>query len=144
MSPEEPCQVLRLYYGTGPNAGNPFNAEVWSWADGQPGTRMHSSPASTLADAVQTVDIESANIHVNGDFVVAFGSLNETAGLLGHDGFTTGRSWITLEGAWQLFEPMFIIRCTVRYPDGTMVTLSPSAPTGLKNVTAGELLDISR
>lgn len=138
MSPQGPCKVLRLkYYTTGEGA---FNAEVYGWDEGgatPTTTQLNTTPAQIVPDAWMEVDISSANLMVEGDFVVGFGSISEV-GFLGYDeNLNNGRIWDLDGGVWASWTEAYLIRAIVEYPDGSVNELSavPSFSAPLPAIT---------
>jgi len=138
MSPAAPCQVIGLKYFTTLNGGSAlFNAEVYGWDAGT------SAPSTTLlyevgATAVDndwvTIDIASANLSVTGDFVIGFGSIDETT-FLGFDGgLDNGRSWdYDHAGGWSSWNEAYLIRAIVQYTDGSIAEIQAKPVVQTKN-----------
>ncbi len=126
MSPSGPCQVLRLKYLTTLETGDDnFYARVYNWSGSEPGnTLLYESEESALEGWTE-IDISSENLFVDGDFVVGFGSVNETA-FQGFDGgLNNGRSWDRDEtgGSWASWEEAYVIRAVVLYGDGSVAEI---------------------
>lgn len=136
MSPQGPCKVLRLkYYTTGEGA---FNAEVYGWNSGAPSTtQLYTTAAQVVDNEWMEVDISAANLMVEGDFMVGFGSITDV-GYLGYDaGLNNGRIWDFVDGAWETWVESYLIRSIVEYPDGSVHELSavPSYSAPLPVIT---------
>jgi hypothetical protein len=125
MSPSGPCQILTLKYFTSIDAGdNSFNARVFDWAGTQPGTSTLYDQTVTAVEGWLEVDVSGSNLTVDGDFVVGFGSLNETTFLAYDANLDNGRSW-DWDGTatWSSWNEAYIIRAVVQYGDGTRAEL---------------------
>lgn len=129
MSPSAPCQILSLKYYTAINAGdNSFNAEVYNWdaGAGEPGTDLlYETGATAVDNDWMEIDVSSANLTVDGDFMVGFGSLNETT-FIGYDGdLNNGRSWdYDHAGGWSAWNEAYLIRAVVLYENGVVREIS--------------------
>ncbi|MCD4829245.1 MAG: C10 family peptidase [Candidatus Cloacimonetes bacterium] len=133
MSPQGPCQVITLkYYTTFQGGGNTFNAEVFNWQGAAPGaTLLHTETATAADDDWMEIDVSAANIQVDGDFMVAFGSVIQTV-YLGYDAnLNNGRSWDYDPGgpSWVPWNQAYHIRAVVQYPDGAVRELRPVVPS---------------
>ncbi|MCD4829244.1 MAG: T9SS type A sorting domain-containing protein [Candidatus Cloacimonetes bacterium] len=127
MSPAGPCQVLTLKFHTTIQAGdNTFNAEMYNWEAGAPGTTLLHTEAVTALDEVWVeVDVTGANLTVDGDFMVGFGSINAST-FLSYDGaLDNGRSWDFDGAAWVSWNQAYLIRAIVAYPTGVIAELEP-------------------
>jgi hypothetical protein len=136
MSPDGPCQVLKLKYYTTGTGG--FDAKVFDWAGTMPGTtELYSSAEQVVDEDWVLVDITAAGLMVTGDFMVGFGSINATA-YMGYDAdLDNGRSWdYDNAGGWEQWNEAYLLRAIVEYSDGRIaeigagvdnskVTLSP-------------------
>ena len=127
MSPQGPCQVLSLkYYVTLEGGDGAFDAEVYGWEGSAPSTTLlHSVPANAVEEGWMEIDITAANLMVTGDFVVGFGSINETT-FIGYDeALNNGRSWdYDHSGTWEAWNEAYLIRAIVQYTDGSIRELS--------------------
>lgn len=126
MSPSGPCQVLRLKYLTTFETGDDnFYARVYNWSGSEPGnTLLYESEESALEGWTE-IDISSENLFVDGDFVVGFGSVNETASQGFDGGLNNGRSWDRDEtnGTWSDWDEAYVIRAVVLYGDGSLAEI---------------------
>ncbi|HAH59710.1 MAG TPA: hypothetical protein DCL86_16335, partial [Bacteroidales bacterium] len=139
MSPQGPCKVLRLkYYTTWGSGSKAFNAEVYGWNEStsMPSTtQLYTTPAEVVEDNWMEVDISAANLMVDGDFVVGFGSINDSS-YLGFDAaLNNGRIWDFEDGVWASWTETYLIRAIVEYPDGSVYELS-AAPSPLRPLPA--------
>ncbi|MCF7919705.1 MAG: carboxypeptidase regulatory-like domain-containing protein [Candidatus Cloacimonetes bacterium] len=125
MSPAEACQILELKIHT--SSGSDFNAEVWGWDAGAPTEDLlHTETAYALVNDWVTVDISEANLMVNSDFVVAFGSINEYTYMSCNYNLNNGRSWDHDDaGGWTTWPEAYLIRAVVQYGNGRIAELSP-------------------
>ncbi len=126
MSPAEDCQVLTLRFLT--SGSGIFNAEVYNWADAQPGTTLLlDQEVTAIDDDWVDVDVSDDNLFIDGDFVVGFGSVNETAHIAYDGNLNNGRSWDynPSDQSWTTWTEAYLIRAVVLYGDGTMEELSP-------------------
>ena len=138
MSPAGPCKVLKLKYFTSFDSGDAlFNAEVYGWSDSEmmPGTDLLlGTQATAINDEWVEVDISAENLIVQGDFVVGFGSIDETTFLAYDENLNNGRSWdYDHNGTWSAWTEAYLIRAVVEYMDGTVAEISPSVPSGIKS-----------
>lgn len=126
MSPSGPCQLITIKYYTTNIGANHFDAKIYDWYDGQPGTNVLYKSSQTAIDGGWViVDLSEAGLNVNGDFVVGFGSV-DTMAYLGYDAnLNNGRSWDWEEstGIWTTWDEAYIIRAVVLYSDGTKAEL---------------------
>ncbi|MBK6962834.1 MAG: C10 family peptidase [Bacteroidales bacterium] len=133
MSPAGPCQVLKLkYYTTLDGGDGSFNAEVYAWDDisGMPSNDLlYEIPAIAIDGDWLEVDVTAANLMVDGDFLVGFGSVNETT-FVGYDAnLDNGRTWdYDHNGSWASWTEAYLIRAIVQYPDGSVQELTVSKP----------------
>jgi len=121
MSPTGPCQVMTLKYLTSIDPGdNNFKARVFNWSGSQPGNKIYDQNVTAVEGWLE-VDVSAENLLVDGDFVVGFGSLNETSFLAFDENLNNGRSWDWDEtnNIWTSWEEAYIIRAVVQYGDGT-------------------------
>jgi len=130
LTPDEPCQILELWYATSLEGSSTFNAEVYGWNGTNPTNQTHTQTATALDGVITPVDVRDENLQVDGDFIVSFSAMGqaESPRVLGNADFTNNRCWITDEtsgGAWAEFQPFFIIRAVVMYPNGVIATLTP-------------------
>lgn len=127
MSPDGPCQVLALLYYTMNSGGGAFNAEVYNWTGSQPGTTLLFTTLVTepVDDDWEVVDISAADLTVDGDFMVGFGSINDVT-FFGFDGNdNNGRSWDFSGTSWSQWNETYFARAIVEYTDGTVAILDP-------------------
>ena len=126
MSPSGPCKVLTLKFMTSIEAGdNSFYARVFNWTGSQPGTNMLYENDVTAIEGWYSLDLTLDNLFVDGDFVVGFGSVNETS-FLGFDAnLNNGRSWDREDasGSWSSWTEAYIIRAVVEYTDGSIAEI---------------------
>lgn len=143
MSPQSPCQILALkYYTTGTT---PFIARVYGWGGSAPTTQLlHSVSANGVDNQWLEIDISAANLQVNGDFVVGFGSINTTT-YIGFDAnLNNGRSWdFNGNNTWTPWNEAYLIRAIVQYTDGTVRELS-AAPASIALVRNPDARNIAR
>jgi len=143
MSPAEPCQILELKIYT--SSGTEFNAEVWGWDNDAPTEDLYFqelTPA-TASDWV-IVDVSGEDLMMDGDFVVAFGSINADT-FMGYDeNLNNGRSWDHNDaGGWSTWDEAYLIRSVVQYSSGRIVELSPTiTPKPNPSVVASERVSI--
>ncbi|MCF8343749.1 MAG: T9SS type A sorting domain-containing protein [Bacteroidales bacterium] len=128
MSPSGPCQILTLKYWTSIEAGdNTFDAKVFNWDGGQPGTTvLHEVNVTAVDEDWMEVDISGAGVNVTDDFVVGFGSINGTT-YVGYDAeLDNGRSWDYDEtaGTWSEWNEAYLIRAIVQYEDGSIAEIT--------------------
>ena len=119
LSPEAPCQIMKLKFWT--SGTGDFNAEVYEWLGSQPGTTTLNTTTVTCVDELwMEVDISGDNVSVISDFVVGFGSINETAHIGYDGGLNNGRSWDFDSGAstWESWTEAYLIRAIVVYETG--------------------------
>lgn len=129
MSPIGPCKILKLkYYTTLANpAKTAFEPRIFDWTGTAPGTNILFD---TTADAVDNdwveVDISAANINVTGDFMVGFGSIDDSV-YMGYNTTNNGRAWDYDNGAasWAQWNETYFIRAVVEYSKGNIVELAP-------------------
>lgn len=131
MSPAGLCQILKLkYYTTLDGGDGSFNAEVYGWDDvsGMPSNDLlFETSANAIDNNWFELDISGNNLMVNGDFVVGFGSINETTFLAYDENFDNGRSWdYDHDGSWASWNEAYLIRAIVQYPDGSVHELTAS------------------
>ena len=131
MSPTGPCQLLTLKYYTTNQGSNGFEAKVFNWAGGQPGTDvLYSSIETAPHEEWMEVDVSGEGINLNGDFLVGFGSV-DTMAFLGYDeNLDNGRSWDFQEssGPWTEWTEAYLIRAVVLYPGGKIAELGGEMP----------------
>jgi len=131
MSPDGPCQIIKLKYYTISLGSNQFHAKVFNWASSQPGTNvLYNSTQSASDNTWLEVDVSESAINVTGDFVVGFGSV-DTMAYIGYDAnLNNGRSWDYYEssGIWESYFEAYLIRAVVLYPGGKMVELGGKIP----------------
>ncbi|MEE4256512.1 MAG: S8 family serine peptidase [Bacteroidales bacterium] len=122
MSPAGPCKILTLKYLTSIDAGdNTFKARVFGWEGSEPGNTILYEETVTAVEGWLDVDVSGQNLMMNGDFVVGFGSVNETT-YLGYDAnLNNGRSWDWNEATstWETYFEAYLIRAIVLYSNGT-------------------------
>ena len=129
MSPIGPCKILKLkYYTTFANpAKTGFKPKVFNWTGTAPGTNIL---LDTTANAVDNdwveVDISAANVNVTGDFMVGFGSIEDSV-YMGYNTTNNGRAWDHDDGAgtWAQWNETYFIRAVVEYSKGNIVELAP-------------------
>jgi len=129
MSPAEDCQLLTLKYFISTGAGMPFNAEVYGWAGNLPGTTLLHSVEGVLGadDSWVEVDVSDANLMMDGDFTVGFGSINADC-YMGFDANdNNGRSFDFDGTSWTPWSEAYFIRAIVQYNDGRIAEISPVA-----------------
>lgn len=132
---QEPVEVIGLEFFTTIIPGErQFNAEVYEWdaENSQPGATALASVATMGADnAWVLVDINDNPIAFDSDFVVGFGSLDNSVAL-GYEENVEGwdRTWNLVDGAWQFDTSgdRYGIRVIVRptEPVGSPVILQPT------------------
>lgn len=146
MSPQGACQILTLkFYTTLEGGDGAFNAEVYGWGGSAPSTTLlHTVGANAPDEGWMEVDVTDANLMVTGDFVVGFGSINETT-FVGYDeGLNNGRSWdYDHAGTWEAWTEAYLIRAIVQYTDGTVRELS-AAPAIYNHPVEGGVNTIAR
>jgi flagellar hook capping protein FlgD len=144
MTPAEACQILELKIHT--SDGTEFNAEVWGWDAGAPTEDLlHQELAYAVLDDWVIVDISSANLMVDTDFVVAFGSIDATTYMSYDAGLNNGRSWDHDDtGGWASWTEAYLCRAVVQYGNGTIAELSPTPVkrVGTHATTRGEKVSI--
>jgi len=132
MSPNGPCQVIKLkYFTTNEGADNDFNAKVFNWNGSQPGTTvLYNTTQQAANGAWMEVDVSGSGINVTGDFVVGFGSFTEDAYIAYDADYDNNRSWDFQEGSqtWASWDEAYLIRAVVLYPDGKLVELGGEIP----------------
>ena len=129
MSPIGPCKILKLkYYTTLANpAKTGFEPRIFDWTGSAPGTNILFD---TTADAVDNdwveVDISGANINVTGDFMVGFGSVDDSV-YMGYNTTNNGRAWDydNAAASWAQWNETYFIRAVVEYSKGNIVELAP-------------------
>jgi hypothetical protein len=131
MSPSGPCKVLKMkFYTTTDPGDNTYNATLFEWAGSEPGTDIVYSEAATAVESEwMEIDIAAQNIMFDGDFVVGFGSINETT-FVGYDAdLDNGRSWDfnNTDETWSSWNEAYHIRAIVEYEDGTRAELGGSS-----------------
>ncbi|MCK5838884.1 MAG: T9SS type A sorting domain-containing protein [Bacteroidales bacterium] len=134
MSPQGPCQLLEVKFWTTIQAGdNTFNCNLFDWLGSAPGTDILFTELMTALDEEWvSLDVSGENINFTDDFVVGFGSINETT-FIGYDAaLNNGRSW-DFDNAgltWDPWTEAYLIRAVVMYPDGSVeeLAVSPSTP----------------
>jgi PKD repeat protein len=140
MSPEGSCKVLGLkFYTTIQDGDNTFNANVYGWADAEPGTDLVYTESVTAFDEMWVhVDVSAQDINFTGDFVVGFGSINGTT-FLGYDGdFDNGRSWdFDNDATWAQWNEAYLIRAIVQYSDGNIVEIGNTTSQVISRSSAG-------
>ncbi len=128
MSPQGACQVLALaFYTTVNEPSTPeFNAEIYGWDNNAPTTDMIFQGQTDAIDEDWTwVDVSEHEFMFEGDFVVAFGSINESAHM-GYDANdNNGRSWDYSGGSWAAYTETYFVRSVVQYEDGSIAMLEP-------------------
>lgn len=126
MSPEGNCKVLALKYYTTTDVGdNTFNANVYGWDETQPGTELIYTEVVTAEEEMWVVvDVSAQDISFTGDFVVGFGSFNETT-FVGYDeNLNNGRSWdFDNDQLWEQWSEAYLIRAIVEYPNGRVAEI---------------------
>ncbi|PLX11223.1 MAG: hypothetical protein C0598_08560, partial [Marinilabiliales bacterium] len=126
MSPDGACKVLTLKYFTTIDAGdNSFNANVYGWDGSQPSTDLtYTEPVTAADEDWVIVDVSDQDITFDGDFVVGFGSINETT-YLGYDAnLDNGRSWdFDNVSEWSAWNEAYVIRAVVEYTDGKIAEI---------------------
>ncbi|KAF0200729.1 MAG: hypothetical protein FD170_3258 [Bacteroidetes bacterium] len=146
MTPQGPCQILTLkYYTTIEGGDGAFNAEVYGWTGSAPSTvLLHEVPAIAEDNVWLEVDVTAANLMVTGDFVVGFGSIDETT-FVGYDeALNNGRSWdYDHAGTWEAWNEAYLIRAIVQYTDGSIRELS-AAPANIAPVVNPDAKNIAR
>jgi predicted outer membrane repeat protein len=146
MSPAEACQILTLKYYVSSDGAGEFNAEVYNWDGDQPGTtQLHTELVSADGEEWLEIDVSDADLMVDGDFMVGFGSINGNT-YLGYDaGLDNDRSW-DYDGAstWSPWDEAYLIRAVVQYPGGKVAEIgadqvkpvsAPSFKTGKISVS---------
>jgi len=133
MSPSGPCKVLAMKFFTTIDPGdNTYNASLFEWTGSEPGTDIiYQEPATAVEEDWMEVDISAQNIMFTGDFVVGFGSINETA-FVGYDeNLDNGRSWDFDNTAetWEAWNEAYLIRAIVEYEDGKVAEIGGSLST---------------
>jgi len=141
MSPAEPCQILELKIHT--SEGTEFNAEVWGWDGAAPTEDLYYQELATAAmDDWVIVDVSGENLMMDGDFVVAFGSLNAVT-YMSYDTIDNGRAWDHADaGGWATWNESYFCRAVVQYGDGTVAELSPTITPKNQFTVAGEKVAI--
>jgi len=126
MSPQEACQILTLRIYTTIQAGaNEFNAEVYNWAGTQPGPDLLFTELTTALDEQWVdIDVSGDNLHVDGDFMVGFGSVNAPT-FFGDDGKLNKKR---LAQAWDSWNEAYLIRAVVLYSNGLIAEISSTDP----------------
>jgi len=126
MSPSEACQVLTLKIHT--SDGTDFNAEVWGWDAGAPTEDLYYQENVIAAvDDWVLVDVSGENLMFDGDFMVAFGSLNAATYMSYDAGLNNGRAWDHADaGGWSSWSEAYLVRAIVQYGDGRIAEISPT------------------
>jgi len=133
MSPSGPCKVLAMKFFTTIDPGdNTFNATLFEWAGSEPGTDIiYQEPATAVEEDWMEVDISAQNIMFTGDFVVGFGSINETTYVGYDENLDNGRSWDfdNTGEFWEAWNEAYLIRAIVEYEDGKVAEIGGSLST---------------
>ena len=144
MSPAEPCQILELKVHTSDGAN--FNAEVWGWDAGAPTEDLYYQENVDAAfDDWVIVDVSGENLMFDGDFVVAFGSVDSNTYMSYDAGLNNGRSWDHADaGGWASWSEAYLVRAVVQYSSGAIAELAPTPIETNNNqaVAAGERISI--
>lgn len=137
MSPAGPCQVLAMKFYTTVDPANDvtFNATLFGWEGTQPGTDIvYMETATAVDEDWMEVDISDQDIMFDGDFVVGFGSINDST-YLGFDGnLDNGRSWDfdNTGQTWSAWNEAYLVRAIVEYTDGSVAVLGGSTTNAPK------------
>jgi hypothetical protein len=141
MSPAEPCQILELKIHT--SDGTEFNTEGWGWDGAAPTEDLYYQELTTAAlDDWVIVDVSGEALMMDGDFVLAFGSLNGDT-YMSYDTINNGRAWDHADaGGWGAWNESYFCRAVVQYGDGTIAELSPTITPNNQFTVAGEKVAI--
>ena len=126
MSPTGSCKIIAFKFYTSIQAGdNTFNAELYNWTNDAPeaGDPVYTETVTAQDDMWVTVDVSGQDLMVDGDFVVGFGSINETTSLGFDTNLDNGRSWDYSGGAWSAWTEAYLIRAIVQYEDGQVAEI---------------------
>lgn len=135
MSPDGPCQVLRLKYWVfvnDPEEGDPdpyFYATLHDWDTDndlpmEDTLYIHETLALNASEWIE-VDISDQDINVDGDFHVGFGSRNEDTYII-YSPDDNGRSYDFDGDSWSSWNEGYYIRAIVQYPDGQIAEIDAS------------------
>ena len=118
MSPDTAqteCKILAvIYYHWIPGA---FSPGIYSWSGSSPAdTLLQWNDTSSVA-GFNTFMVDTAEIVVEGDFVVSHGCV-DTITALGYDNYNNGRAWDFNPGpgTWSPYTETYFIRAIVEYP----------------------------
>ncbi len=123
MSPEEDyAQILSVSYYTfyEGEGDSSFEVEIYGWAGNVPArTPIYTGTYSAVADGWVDVELHEHDLFVTNDFLVGFGSVNETTGIGVDEELETNRAWYLdpSENEWYGTNNAYIIRAVVLYPD---------------------------
>lgn len=139
MTPKEDyAKILSVSYYTfyEGEGDDTFEVEIYPWAGNAPGTNpLYTGTYNAAADGWVDIELQEHDIFVTGEFLVGFGSINETVGIGIDEEHDNRRSWYLdpSENEWYGTNHAYIIRALVAYPDEEPgVIYSSNVPDGLR------------
>ncbi len=126
MSPTGPCDVIGLKYFTLPSGNdNTFNATVYNWDDGAPGTtELVSQTATSVNEGWIEVTLDTP-VAVEGDFMAVMSMLSADVGIGYNAGANNDRAYFDTGGGWTAFGTTVMIRAIVDYGDEVLAEIGP-------------------
>jgi len=118
MSPDTAqteCKVLAIiYYHWVPGA---FHPAIYAWSGSSPADTLLEWDDTSTAAGFNTFMVDTAEIIVQGDFVVSHGVV-DTITALGYDAYNNGRAWDfdPVTSTWNPYLETYFIRAIVEYP----------------------------
>jgi len=125
---DAPGRLMALEYYTSVGSGqSTFNASVFGWNGSTPGEPLYTAEAAA-EDGWTRVDVSDAQLFVDGDFAVGFGSVNGSVCLAFDGDLDNGRCQDSRGAAWTRWNETYLVRAVVSYTDAADLPLHPAAP----------------